>query len=115
MKFILCSVLSLACISTQANDSAVIFTKLPSVDVTFECKASPTGHCYYLITTSTCNEEILPTGEKHRSCQISPHLNFKLAQGQKKLVSNLPSDYQYCMKSDAMPDVAACVANPMPH
>jgi hypothetical protein len=115
MKSFIFILLALASLTVKADDRAVTFTRLSKVDTTFECKVTSTGHCYYLITTSTCKEEILPTGEKYRTCQISPHLNFELAMGEKKLVSNLPSDFQHCMKPDAMPDVATCVANPLSH
>jgi hypothetical protein len=115
MKFIAIALLSLTSISAQATDRAVIQTTLPQVETTFECLASSTGHCYYLIVTSTCNETILPTGQKQRLCQVLPFQDFSLTRGQRKLVTNLPNDYQYCMKTDAKPDVAACIANPIPH
>jgi hypothetical protein len=115
MKFIVIGLLSLACISAQAADRVVTQTTLPQLDTTFECWASATGNCNYLIMTSICNETMLPTGQKQKVCQVSPFLDFTLTRGKRKLVPNLPNDYQYCMKMDVKPDLAACIANPIPH
>jgi hypothetical protein len=115
MKSVAIALLSLACVSARATDFTFTYTTPSLVSTTFECGGGQTGHCYYLIMTSACKETILPTGQKQRVCQVSPFIDFTLVRGERKLVSNLPSDYQYCMKMDAKPSLAECIANPLPH
>jgi hypothetical protein len=116
MRAIIVFMLFLACVCAQAEnkDEAYSYTILPDVNTTFECH-STTGSCYYLITQSLCDEKILSTGQKQKACHITRFLDFKLASNEKKLVSNLASDFQYCMKPDRMPDVTTCIASPIPH
>lgn len=106
--------LLLICAFAQAESPnvAVTHTTSSNVNTTFECQVSPTGHCYYLIINSLCGEEILTTGQKQKTCRYSKFLEFSLVPGEKKLVTNLAADFQYCMKPDAMPALATCITSP---
>jgi hypothetical protein len=93
----------------QTPEFAVTHTTLSQSDVSFECKTSGTGHCYYMIVTSLCDEQMLPTGQKQRDCRYTKAADFALAEGEKKQLTNLPGDFQYCMKIEAKPVLAECM------
>jgi hypothetical protein len=116
MKLALLPLLYLAAISAQADvtDRAVTVTTLAMMNSSFLCISS-TGHCNYLITETLCNEKILPSGQKQKFCNITRSVDFTLANGEKKLVSNLPQDFQYCMNPDIKPTVATCMNSYIPH
>jgi hypothetical protein len=96
------------------TDEALTVTMLGQSNFTISCQ-STTGNCYYLITKSMCNEEFVTTGQKKRTCHISRFLDFKVASGETKTVTNLPGDFQYCMSVSGSPTVATCAASPTPH
>jgi hypothetical protein len=106
--------LAVACTEAGNMDDVFSFTLLPPSTFTATCQ-SATGHCFYLIAKSFCNEEFLTTGQKKRTCHISPFLEFNVDSGQSRTIAQVPADFQYCMSVESSPVLGTCIGSPLPH
>jgi len=89
----------LACAATPALASTT--TRLGTATTTFACGG--TSSCHYLLLNSICQEKMLDSAIKERSCRYTEAARFTLLPGQKKTVANLPADYLFKMKPNGDP------------
>lgn len=87
--------------SADAPALATTTTRLGSATTTFACGG--TSSCHYLLLNSLCQEKMLDSAIKERSCRYTEAARFTLLPGQKKTVANLPADYLFKMKPNGDP------------
>jgi hypothetical protein len=93
-----------------------VVTRLGVSTTTFGCGEGNLGICHYLILKSLCQEKMLDTRTKERTCNYMEAVPpFRLLPGEKKTVGNLPADYLYTMKMNATPTVDEVLKSPSPH
>jgi hypothetical protein len=93
-----------------------VVTRLGVSTTTFGCGEGNLGICHYLILKSLCQEKMLDTRTKERTCSYTEAVPpFRLLPGEKKTVGNLPADYLYTMKMNATPTVDEVLKSPSPH
>jgi len=79
-------------------------TRLGMATTELHCVAGIGASCHYRLLTSLCQEKMLDNGTKERSCRyMEPVPAFTLKPGEKRTISNLPSDFLSMMKPDATP------------
>ncbi|WP_296278523.1 hypothetical protein [Pseudoxanthomonas sp.] len=91
---------------SSANGVDTLFSKttLKEGVATFECFASESGQCHYLVYTETC-----PTpapGEDPGACDRSTLEDFALAPGKAHEIRGLPQDFRQCVSKNADADPA---------
>jgi hypothetical protein len=110
------AVLASASAAAEPAPAGVTITRLGVSTTTFSCGAGNTGGCHYLILTSLCQEQMLDSSTKERTCKYKEAVPpFTLMPGEKKTVGNLPSDYLYRMKTGTAPTVDDVLKSPMSH
>jgi hypothetical protein len=87
--------------SADAPALATTTTRLGNATTTFSCGGM--GSCHYLLLNSLCQEKMLDSATKERSCRYTEAARFTLLPGQKKTVANLPADYLSKMKPNQDP------------
>ncbi len=94
-------------ISTTKDGDSATLKRAGSAKI--ECVASPTGECHYALFTSRC-ESVEGEGGKTTTttCTHQVFDQFKLATGESRQLTNLPSGYKQCMKSSGKPEVPSC-------
>lgn len=91
-----CSVLSNGTREFPKPDDAGAATKMP---------------CFYRVIATRC--EATPNKPAAQSCRTDSLMEFELAAGAKKKVTNLPANFQYCIGVTAVPTVSECLAKPI--
>jgi hypothetical protein len=102
--------------AAEAAQPYQVVTRLGVSTTTFGCGEGNLGICHYLILKSLCQEKMLDTRIKERTCSYMEAVPpFRLLPGEKKTVGNLPADYLYTMKMNATPTVDEVLKSPSPH
>jgi hypothetical protein len=106
-------------LATEASAGArpyQIVTRLGVSTTTFGCGEGNIGTCHYLVLKSLCQEKMLDSRVKERTCNYMEAVPpFRLLPGEKRTVANLPADYLYSMKMNATPTVDEVLKAPSPH
>jgi acyl-coenzyme A synthetase/AMP-(fatty) acid ligase len=90
-------------------------TRLGMSTTEFRCVVAMGADCHYRLLTSLCQEKMLDNGTKERTCRYTePVPAFKLGAGEKRTVTNLPSDFLSMMKPGATPSYDEVVRSAPP-
>jgi hypothetical protein len=108
-----CAMLTGSLAYADAPALATTTTRLGNASTTFSCRGMST--CHYLLLNSLCQEKMLDSATKERSCRYTEAARFTLLPGQKKTVSNLPGDFLYKMKPNEDPSAQEVLNAPVPH
>jgi hypothetical protein len=92
---------------------ATTTTRLGHATTTFTCGGM--SSCHYLLLNSLCQEKMLDSATKERSCRYTEAARFTLLPGQTKTVANLPADYLFKMKVNEDPTAQEVLNSPAPH
>ncbi len=91
----------------RADGADVIFSKTTSRDgvARFDCFASHSGQCHYLVHADTCSDTA--PGE-HAACTRTVLDAFTVQAGSTHEVRGLPDDFRECVAPEAASAITAC-------
>jgi hypothetical protein len=120
MKILYAALLATAFAGTEAaaepSQPYQVITRLGVSTTTFSCGARNLLGCHYLILSSLCQEKMLDSRTKERSCSYKEAVPpFALLPGEKKTVENLPADYVYATKGGSTPTFDEVIRSPGAH
>jgi hypothetical protein len=94
----------------------LVVTRLGVSTTTFSCGLTNLFGCHYLILTSLCQEKMLDSRTKERTCSYKEAVPpFALLPGEKKTVGNLPADFVFASKGGSTPTVGEVLRAPTAH
>ena len=102
--------------SSQAEDLVVTVKIMGSSTLEVSCLSGIGGTCNYLILSPLCEDKDLGEGKKQKTCHYTAAAPLlKVKSGEKKSLANLPGDFLYCVKYNAIPTATDCINNPIQH
>ena len=81
---------------TQANGVDTLYSKSTVVEgeARFQCIASSSGHCHYLVLDPACSTDA--------ACSTPPLRRFAVAVGKTEAMRDLPDGFRQCVSQDPM-------------
>jgi len=79
---------------THANGVDTLYSKSTVVDgeARFQCIASSSGHCHYLVLDPACSTDA--------ACTTPPLRRFAVAAGKTEAMRGLPNGFRQCVSQD---------------